>query len=296
MEKPWPTPWPTPCLTPCPVIPDAPVTLRSLSHGAARRDPPGRVAVRVHWLTVDGRAAAAEARCRLLLDQGERRRAERFRFDRDRHLFVLAHGLLRAVLAGCCRRPAAELAFRTDANGRPELDPVPGDPPARFSLTHCDGLVAVAVAHGRAIGVDAEPACRPDLTLDLARQVFAPAEVAALTALPAADRPLALVETWTLKEALAKALGLGLGLPFEGFAVDRSGPALLVPPDGTTADAWHLETIRPTPQHCLSLAVERRGGGAVRVQSVAADIDALIDGAPGPTGPTDERPTSERTR
>lgn len=291
MERLWPaTGWGTP---------EDAGTLRSRGLATPLLAQPGGDAVCVHWLPVAAGVAAAEARCRLLLDDGERRRADRFRFDRDRRLFVLAHGLLRAVLAGCCRRPAAELAFRTDANGRPELDPVPGDPPACFSLTHCHGLVAVAVAGGRAVGVDAEPACRPDLTLDLARQVFAPAEVAALAALPEADRPLALVETWTLKEALAKALGLGLALPFEGFAVDRTGPALLVPPDGTTADAWHLETIRPTPRHCLSLAVARRGGGPVRVRSVAADIHALIDGAPGPVGPaslSDERPTTERTR
>lgn len=101
----------------------------------------------------DGRRAALAA----LLSRDEQTRAARFAFERDRHRFILSHGLLRAILARYVGREATQIEFATGAHGKPALS---GQSCAvqdiQFSLSHSGAYAVVAVAAGRAVGVDVE--------------------------------------------------------------------------------------------------------------------------------------------
>ncbi|NGO74114.1 4'-phosphopantetheinyl transferase superfamily protein [Streptomyces sp. YC504] len=137
--------------------------------------------------------------------------------------------LVRALLAaqlGCSRD---ELVLARTSRGKPYVQ-APAGPGLRFSLTHCPGLLAVAVGGPRELGVDAEPAAQqpdPDafgrfMTLDERREA-------------ARCGAEALVPWWVRKEAVLKAVGAGLWadprdwpVPVGGngrlhFAVGRSG-------------------------------------------------------------------------
>src|SRR6185295_8989510 len=99
------------------------------------------------------------------------------------------------------------------------------------------------------VGVDVER-IRPDFaTRDVARRFFAPAEVAALEALPDADRAEAFFACWTRKEAYIKARGRGIALGFDRFEVSVAPgrPAALVAthdePDAV--DRWRLTALAP---------------------------------------------------
>ena len=156
-----------------------------------------------------------------LLSADERTRADRFRFARDRDRFVVARGMLREILGRYLDREPAALRFAYGAHGKPALAETSTG--LRFNLAHSGDAALFAVRWERDIGVDLEPA-RTDLDLgELAAIVLTPGERALLAAAPSERRDELFAALWTRKEALAKAVGLGLALPFDRVAVAPLG-------------------------------------------------------------------------
>ena len=155
-----------------------------------------------------------------VLDEHERSRAARLRFERDRRRYVASHVALRQVLARRTGIPAASLRFELGENGKPRLA---GEPRCAFSLSHSDERALVALADRGEIGVDIERV-RVLNDLDaLAQRILTAAELERLEAVPADERTAAFLRAWTRKEACLKALGIGLLIEPSRFAVD--GPS-----------------------------------------------------------------------
>jgi 4'-phosphopantetheinyl transferase len=185
-----------------------------------------------------------------LLGPQERERAARFRFDRDRTTYVLAHAAWRVLLGCCLDLAAAAVPLRFAASGQPQL---PGTGWAT-SLSHSGTQVMLAAAHAAVLGVDVE-AIPAHARLDaLAGQICCPSELDFLRALPQAGREQALLRLWTRKEALLKAAGLGLRQPPCGFAApagvpldlpgDAAGPACVLH-DLEVAPGWAAAWAAP---------------------------------------------------
>ncbi|HVZ73442.1 MAG TPA: 4'-phosphopantetheinyl transferase superfamily protein [Polyangia bacterium] len=226
-------------------------------------------------------SAATAARCEALLSPDERARGARYRGAGDRARHLAAHALARAALSTTAPLIApAAWRFVTNAHGRPEVAPEQLAGAPRFNLSHTHGLVACAVARDREVGVDVEHTEPKTLDLEVARAVFAPAEVDAIVALPEAERRARFFAIWTLKESYIKARGLGLALPLQKFAFTPDGPndeggALLeiAPELADDAASWLFTRARPTPRHALALAVRRAPGEAISVRyRRAADL------------------------
>ncbi|MEW5835817.1 MAG: 4'-phosphopantetheinyl transferase superfamily protein [Pseudomonadota bacterium] len=146
------------------------------------------------------------------LDQDERARAARFRFEADRDAYVLSHALWRAVLQACLGpRPGSPGPVRLarHPSGQPWL---PDHPGWATSLSRSGPFAAVAVAHAGWIGVDLER-FPPRQPLDeLVAAIATPAERGAVWQHTGPDRERALLRLWSGKEAVLKAWGTGLTL------------------------------------------------------------------------------------
>lgn len=143
-----------------------------------------------------------------LLDDAERARAERIARPAARARFAFAHATLRRVLGAYLEADPVALRFtRRPCRecGRPDVKPALAEGDVEFSLSHCDGAVAVAVGR-RPVGVDVEQAARP------ARGGgrLLPVEREWLATLPPEARGRAFLELWTRKEARGKATGHGV--------------------------------------------------------------------------------------
>ncbi|MFF2024237.1 4'-phosphopantetheinyl transferase family protein [Streptomyces sp. NPDC058171] len=167
--------------------------------------------------TVD--EAAGRHRFRVLSDP-ERRRAARFRRQADRDEYVLAHWLLRLALSTGTSVPPQSWDFTQEQHGRPRIARRFGDA-RQFSLSHAAGTCLVAVSTGRRVGVDIERRRTADGPRALLRNSLSPDELTRLAALPAEQRESEFIQLWTLKEALAKAVGAGLRLPFADLDFSR---------------------------------------------------------------------------
>jgi 4'-phosphopantetheinyl transferase len=87
-----------------------------------------------------------------------------------------------------------------------------------FSLSHCNGLALVALCAEGPVGIDLEPISRaPDLS-GCENSFCHPDEIAALPVEQSA-RCFQLLEIWTAKEALLKALGTGFLHPPETIRI-----------------------------------------------------------------------------
>jgi 4'-phosphopantetheinyl transferase len=229
-----------------------------------------------------------------LLSPEELRRMEAFRHPAGRQAFVAARALLRTLLSelhadvpGC--PPPGGWRFALGPHGKPELAPGQLAREVGFNLSHCRGLVAVAVAADAVVGIDVEALDRRvSDDLAVARRHFAAAEFAAIEAIAdPGQRRMAFLDLWTAKEAFIKACGQGLAMPLASFHVDLPGSRYA--PDSLplaardriwTLARWHL------PDHYLALAVGATPtSGELRIDCRAAVWEpesAMFRGLPDP--------------
>lgn len=214
--------------------------------------------VLVRWLQPGLADAATLAGWHAVLDPAEQDRAGRFRFEADRRAFIAAHALARSMLAEQGGLPPGDWRFIAGSAGKPELAPQHGRPWLRFNLSHCRSLVACAVASTDDVGLDVEDLDRRPMPPGLAERFFAPEEAAWLADLPPPAHQDGFLRLWTLKEAVVKASGEGLGLGLERFAMRLQPPALRQgPPQLGAPERWRLLQLQPTPRHWLALALRR---------------------------------------
>lgn len=194
-----------------------------------------------------------------LLSAEEQRQHQAFHFDTDRHLYLVAHALLRTSLSQYSEVQPASWTFSCGKFGRPEIDvSVPVNELIRFNLSHTSGLAACAIARDVDIGIDVECLDRRTSCESIASRFFSPTEFEQLTKLPEAERQRRFLEYWTLKEAYIKACGMGLSMPLDSFCFyrDASGEWRIRFTDGNdNPKEWQFICLQPTTSHVMSIAI-----------------------------------------
>jgi len=180
------------------------------------------------------------------LSPDERNRSARFRFDRDRRRFVVAHGALRDLLGRYVGTNPGDIRFIHNGFGKPELSPEFGLG-LRFNISHSADLALIAIAADTEVGVDVE-CVRPGIDYaEIARCFFSAAEVDELNRVPSHLHAEGFLGCWTKKEAYMKARGEGFAIPPASFSVSHL--------DGS----WSLHALQPAPGYVGALAVEGTG-------------------------------------
>lgn len=228
--------------------------------------PPPLSASDVHvWHMSVAAHARDEARLRALLDAEEQARADRFYFAPDRARYVIAHGLLRTLLAGYTQIPPRALRFGAGEFGKPALHAASA-PDVTFNMSHSGDAVVLAVALGRAVGVDVEQWTTDLEPLLLARDFFSPVECAVLGDLPPPARFPAFFACWSRKEAYIKATGYGVSRGLDHFDVEMQGDAGSIT-DRLAPDAsvrWTMRDLGLPPGYSGAVVVE--GAGEFRLR------------------------------
>ncbi|MFD3841985.1 4'-phosphopantetheinyl transferase family protein [Streptomyces sp. NPDC058642] len=233
--------------------------------------------VDVWTVPLDGSPATVAALSRLLSGR-EAERAGRCRFEADRRRFVVAHGVLRRILAGYLGVPAGELRLERGRHGKPRLA---DGATLRFNLSHCGELALVAVSRHAEVGVDVDR-LRPGVPVEAFAERFFPASDARFVAAAAGpvERGERFLRLWTRKEAVVKAAGArltqGLGLPvFPDLDLDPGTDTdadVVRDPSGRIRGVWSVRDL-PVPDGCLAaLAVAGTAAPRVSVRQAHRDI------------------------
>ncbi len=143
-----------------------------------------------------------------LLSLEERQRAEQLHLLEDRRRFLAGRLLLRTLLSRYTGIPPQDISLDRTASGKPYWRDPPL--PLQFNLSHSRERVLVGLMWQARIGVDLEWIRPVPRWQRIARRYFSAAEQARLLACPPAERERVFLELWTQKEALLKAMGVGL--------------------------------------------------------------------------------------
>lgn len=171
--------------------------------------------------------------------------------------FVSACLLLRRTVAAYFGYSESAIRLRYGRHGRPTVESPAEISELSFSLSHTNGMVGCAFVRGGRIGIDVEWVDLRCNTLALEQSCLHPEELRLLSRYPTDLRRRAFLHLWTLKEAYGKALGVGLGVPFDKIRMvpDIDG-VVRSPLDecGALRDSWALRCWRLGREHGLALA------------------------------------------
>ncbi|HEY6166466.1 MAG TPA: 4'-phosphopantetheinyl transferase superfamily protein [Verrucomicrobiae bacterium] len=160
-----------------------------------------------------------------LLSDDERRRARRLQWPMLTRWFVLGRCRVRETLGRLLNLAPAAVRFVTGPQGKPHVEDAsaPRSLGLRFNWSHSGQAMLLGVSRAGEIGVDIE-LVRPLPGLpELAAMWLPRATRENLHALPEAERLVEFYRAWTRREAVAKAIGVGLTDAAEDVDCDEEG-------------------------------------------------------------------------
>lgn len=237
---------------------------------------PSRAAVVNVWFTqLDGVDDAGLARYKSWFTAVERAQFAGFLNERRRREFIVGRGLARLALASETNEAPESFEFESDPKGKLSVAlPTPARA-VNFNISHTSGLVACATCKGFAIGLDIERFSERLEPLLIARRFFSEAEANTLDRLDDAARRDRFYTLWTLKEALAKAHGLGLGVPLDASQFDfhDDGSFEAVSDHTEFKQGATLAVASPLPEYRWALCVRCDASNAVQIRVCAVSPD-----------------------
>ena len=194
------------------------------------------------------------------LSGDEMSRAERFRLERDRRRFIVARGVLRAILGQYLGIGPSRLRFRYGQHGKPSLAAGFDGDALRFNVAHSHELALYAFTRGRAVGVDLERVRPLPDAGEIAARFFSGRENEELEGVPDCRKPETFFTYWTCKEAYINARGDGLARALDQVEVSLTteGSARLLSVEGAPEEAarWSLRTLNPATGYVAAVAFE----------------------------------------
>ena len=192
------------------------------------------------------------------LSPDEVRRLQRRLGETDRRRALAAWTSRREILSrylGCAPR---DVPLARDRNGRPFVQT--GGSVLEHSMSHSGDWMMLAVSRSGPVGLDLEQVERSIDVGRLAARFFAREDVAAITALPRAERAEAFFRAWTEKEAYLKGSCGGVPSRLRSVRVrfdSRSG--------NRAVGNWSLHPIEAPAGYAACVAVQ---AGDVRIRTI----------------------------
>jgi 4'-phosphopantetheinyl transferase len=196
------------------------------------------------------------------LAEDEQQRAEKFRFERHRQAFVTGRVFLRGVLARHLGASPADIRFRQQSLGKPELQaPVV---PWQFNFSRSGNVAVCGLTSQRRIGVDVEQVRTLTDLESLARTIYDDADQRQWQMLPDCRRTDTFFRSWARKEALGKADGSGISegaknlrVPLQPLATGHCH-VICQAASGGSPVTWCLSDWHADSTVAASLVVETR--------------------------------------
>ena len=167
---------------------------------------------------------------------------------------------LRDILSRYLRIRPADIKFRYEVNGKPEVVEEQNETELRFNVSHSADVAILAVSCNRAVGVDIEAIREQPDCLELAKRYFSEREYREMVALSPDERRRAFFACWTRKEAFVKACGVGLSYPLTEFSVsvraDVAGTIEEISLEPNALSRWSLIDVHPGREYAGAVVCE----------------------------------------
>ncbi|MBI4649872.1 4'-phosphopantetheinyl transferase superfamily protein [Candidatus Desantisbacteria bacterium] len=148
-----------------------------------------------------------------------------------------------------------ELTFTHNEYGKPSLNACRGNRLC-FNVSHSAERVLYAVAYGREVGVDIEYIRPFENAEEIVERFFSEQEKVEFRNLPSQLKNNTFFIWWTRKEAYAKAIGLGMSVPFDNFSVSSISDEPFTPIRCEDATRWIIKDVKVDSKYVAAVAAE----------------------------------------
>ncbi|MDI6687881.1 MAG: 4'-phosphopantetheinyl transferase superfamily protein [Desulfobacterales bacterium] len=197
-------------------------------------------------------------RYRSVISENEKRKVNRYVFEKDKHSCLVTRALLRFVLSACTCCDPELFEFIENNYGKPDLKPGLVTMPVKFNISHSRNVTACALALGSEIGMDIEDHSRK-IDLNIADRFFSKPESEYLRSCPDKDRQEVFFDFWTLKESYIKARGMGLsiGLDKFGFKIDKKNVCINFHESlNASPEQWKFFRFSPVENYKAAISIQ----------------------------------------
>jgi len=183
------------------------------------------VTVVVSSLIAEGDELETFVRC---MSKDEVARQQRFLPPDVRRRFGVCRGRLRNLLGAMLDIEPDKVQFDYNSTGKPRLASTHRST-LEFNVSHSGDWALFGFSQLLPVGVDTELFQRRTNFEALAPQVLSVNERAKLELLPTSERNLAIMRAWVAKEALLKAIGVGIGFGLQLVEFPMPQPSVCAP-------------------------------------------------------------------
>lgn len=195
----------------------------------------------------------------LILDKERQNKAKRFKYRGDYNNCMLSHIALKILLGeilGC----EPEKVSIQEVGGKAVLGEEFAHENVKFNISHTDGAVMIGVSRAGEIGVDIEKVKSGIDILPIVESYFEQKEYEDILLNEKSGNRKHFYKYWTLKEAVLKAVGLGLAGDLKEIVIGGSisgGRAneIFLPKAYGEASSWQVSKVEMLSQYCAAVAV-----------------------------------------
>lgn len=195
------------------------------------------------------------------LSVDEKKRADRFCFERDKKRYILSRGILREIISCYLEIEADQLEFSYGKYGKPALADNYCAKPLYFNVSHSEALALYAFTCDREVGIDIEHIRDIPELEQIIERFFSNTEKNVFRTLPESRKREAFFQGWTRKEAVLKAVGDGLSQPLDKFEVFVNQDESMINPmkkqevQKNTLN-WQIQDLPTVPGYAAAYAVK----------------------------------------
>jgi phosphopantetheinyl transferase (holo-ACP synthase) len=169
---------------------------------------------------------------------------------------LLARALLRGLLVSSLSSPASQWQFAKASCGKPLVTSCGGEKSPSVSISHSGSWSACAVSYDGDVGIDIETMRADRDCLGIAMHAFGPLEYDEV----AREGGSRFYAIWTMREAIAKAVGIGLEMAADGKDRVFGGAQEHFRQVSIDAESWQI--MQRKLSNGLSLGLALRGPAA----------------------------------
>ena len=192
-----------------------------------------------------------------ILNELEKEKATKYRFEKDRDCSIIARGVIRMLLGNYLKIHPKDVKLKLGEFGKPFLNELSD---IQFNVSHSANAIVLTFVKKDKIGVDIEHTKRNIEVNTIAKQFFSKEEITALFSLDEKYQKQAFFNCWTRKEAFIKALGSGLSFPLDQFVVSldtiKNAQLLATKWDDKEKEKWFLKSFEAVKDYIGALSVK----------------------------------------
>ncbi|MDJ0660069.1 MAG: 4'-phosphopantetheinyl transferase superfamily protein [Crocosphaera sp.] len=191
-----------------------------------------------------------------MLNEAERNKAQRFRFEKHQKRFTIARSSLKHILSLYLSISPQEIEFEYNDYGKPQLLEQINNINLQFNVSHSENIAIYGITCRYLIGVDVEY-IRPMLEADnLAKRFFSEKEFEYIRELSPEEKDKGFFRLWTAKEAYLKAIGQGISGGLDKVEISIDEPIRFIKLSESDHINYKLFYLTPHDNYLGAIAVQ----------------------------------------